>query len=461
MSLPGTSSINNEPLIGGGQVLATGKLFFCNSTAAGASDDATHGMDALTPFRTLAFAIGQCTNDHGDTIFLGEGHLELIQAAAGVNLNARGTRIIGLGEGRNRPLLQWASSTSASLVFNAASITIENVQMQMTVANGVVAAISVAAADCSILTSEIIVSDGFGAAVLGLVTTLQASRLLVQDCVFRGTAQAGTTAFVKLVGTPDGVVFDRCKFVGQTTQGLFWNDVGNLATNLQISDSLFHTFAGTAAIVLNSAVTGTIRWTLAWGTTLVGLIVPAFCAIDNVITYNESTPGVQPVVFPGSGTALPAGRSIIDELVGASINAGRTNNFVVTADFTQAAWNSVGTHEIITVNGQVRVRIIPVCTATLTSGGAATMQFGTAASTSLYIGPTVFSDLQTDRYWLTATPDTRYAFSEVFDQILSNIDVGYEIAGAAMTAGTINFLVWFEALSAGGSTAQTGAGVPL
>jgi hypothetical protein len=461
VSIPGTSSINNQPLIGGGQVASTGMLFFCNSTAPGASDDATHGFDPLTPFRTLAFAIGQCSNDRGDTIFLGEGHQELIQAAAAVNLNARGVHIVGLGQGRNRPLLQWASSPSASLVFNAASITLENVQMQMTVANGVTGAIVVQQTDCTIRNCELVVSDGLGAAVLGLVTTLQASRLLVEDCVFRGIAQAGTTAFVRLVGTPDGIVFNRCEFVGQTVSGLIWNDVGSLVTNLRISDCLFRTLAGTPAIVLNSAVTGTLRWTLVQGTNLTGIIVPASCAIDNVITYNESTPGVQPIVFPGSGTRLPAGRSLVDELVGASLNAGRQQSFTVTADFTNAAWNTVGTHEIVAVNGAVRLRIVPIVTAMLTSGGAATLQFGTAASTSVLIGPTVFSDLQTDRYWLTATPDPRFAFAQIIDQIVSNMDVGYEIVGAAMTAGAINFQVWWEAISAGGSTAQTGGGVSL
>jgi len=65
----------------------------------------------------------------------------------------------------------------------------------------------------------------------------------------------------------------------------------------------------------------------------------------------------------------------------------------VTADFALAAWNTIATHEVFTVTGTVRVRIVPRISASLTSGGALTAQLGVAGATTAFVGNTALAAL--------------------------------------------------------------------
>src|SRR3990172_2351684 len=165
------------PVIGGGGVLTTGQVMFVSSTAAGGANDAQHGFSPQLPFKSLAYALGQTTANQGDLILVMPGHAEDVQVAGGVSFATAGVRVIGLGEGRNRPTLTLRSSTGADVNFDAANVTAENLRFDLTGIDGIVAGLDVNAADVTLRDCEVIVGTATGQAALALVTDSMAHRL--------------------------------------------------------------------------------------------------------------------------------------------------------------------------------------------------------------------------------------------------------------------------------------------
>ena len=79
----------------------TGDIFFVGSTVSGASDSSGYGRNPDAPFATVDYAIGQCTANKYDKIFVMPGHAETVTAA--IMVDVAGISIIGLGNGDNRP----------------------------------------------------------------------------------------------------------------------------------------------------------------------------------------------------------------------------------------------------------------------------------------------------------------------------------------------------------------------
>lgn len=145
-----------------------------------------------------------------------------------------------------------------------------------------------------------------------------------------------------------------------------------------------------------------------------------------------------------------------------------SNYICVRADFSSATWNTAATHEVFTVTGTVRMKILPLCVETLTDAAdAASIQFGDAGATNSFIASTGAAGAGADtisagEIWIDATPtETTAAYSAMLDKIVSNgLDIGYEITGAALTGGILDFHCWWEALDATGRV-EAGAGGTL
>lgn len=75
-------------------------------------------------FATVDAAIGACTANAGDTIFILPGHTETVTAAS-IALDVAGVRIIGLGHGLNRPTFTYGAA-AATVTVSAANCGWEN-----------------------------------------------------------------------------------------------------------------------------------------------------------------------------------------------------------------------------------------------------------------------------------------------------------------------------------------------
>jgi hypothetical protein len=165
--------------------------------------------------------------------------------------------------------------------------------------------------------------------------------------------------------------------------------------------------------------------------------------------------------------------------VGANINIAEAaeptynhpNYIALSVDLTSATWNTQAAHEILTVTGAVRVKILVECTETLTDAGdAATLALGTANNTAAWITSTSAAgagdanQLDAGEAWIDATPADDYTGTTatfILDfTVLAGDDVGYTIGGSAITDGTLIFHMWWTPLDSTGA-AVVGAGGAL
>ena len=78
------------------------------------------------PWTTIDAAVGACTANSGDMIFVKPGHAETVSAAAGLDLDVAGITIVFLGNGNDRGTITFGTATTADMDVDAADITMVN-----------------------------------------------------------------------------------------------------------------------------------------------------------------------------------------------------------------------------------------------------------------------------------------------------------------------------------------------
>ena len=144
----------------------------------------------------------------------------------------------------------------------------------------------------------------------------------------------------------------------------------------------------------------------------------------------------------------------------------------VTADFTQAAWNTVAAHRLFTVTGAVLVKLVPrIGGSAIGSGGAATLSMGVTGSLASIIAATamaVFAAI-TNSFWVSNT--VAAAFSSLGalmvgtakEMLISGgagaVNICLEILVAALNAGTLTVDCFWQPLSDGATVVAASGGV--
>lgn len=270
--------------------LSTGQTFYVSnvSTAAALAPNAiggSNGNDGLspqTPFSTLDYAIGRCSANRGDVIYVLPGHSEAVGSAAAIAIDVAGITIVGLGRGSLRPTFSLDTATTATITMSAANCRIHN----LLIANGIDAVASlivVSGADCQITDCEF--RSVTGDAVVSILTTAAANRLKVTGCRFTGSANATATAYIALVGG-DQAEIKNCIFDGQASAGFI--DVRTTAcTDLEVRDIQMRS-RGTGQVLLNDAISAST-----------GMIGPnIYCRLSaNAANVTEAITGATFVVF--------------------------------------------------------------------------------------------------------------------------------------------------------------------
>jgi hypothetical protein len=177
-----------------------GQIFFVNNSSViapggiGGSDGNPGSYQK--PFSTLDYAIGRCTANRGDIIFVMPGHVETLATAAAIALDVAGVAVIGLGVGSLRPKLNF-TATAATMTMSAANCSIKNILFTGGI-DAVVSPLVISAADCTVEQCEL--RDVTGQMTNGILTTAAADRLKILDHVHRGDTAAGTGAAIAIVG---------------------------------------------------------------------------------------------------------------------------------------------------------------------------------------------------------------------------------------------------------------------
>ena len=123
-----------------------------------------------------------------------------------------------------------------------------------------------------------------------------------------------------------------------------------------------------------------------------------------------------------------------------------------TATITWAALTTgaIGSHPLATVTGVVGVSLFAKVLTDATSGGAATIEVGTAVSTPGLIALTTFDKLDANELWHDASPDASIELDSVLTKKIVSQSIAVKITDATITGGTIVFyLSWYPISSDG------------
>lgn len=147
--------------------------------------------------------------------------------------------------------------------------------------------------------------------------------------------------------------------------------------------------------------------------------------------------------------------------IGGGFGVGPVEKLEVEADLaTGSGWETQASHEILTVTGLCRIRLLCECTELIT--GAATIALSCGGIE--LIPATTATLIDADEIWRSENDGeiiaTQWTNEALFDFISNGDDVGYTIGAAATTNGTLLFHIWWEPMESG-ATCVEGAGGTL
>lgn len=163
-----------------------------------------------------------------------------------------------------------------------------------------------------------------------------------------------------------------------------------------------------------------------------------------------------------SGLATAAALAALAASVERQVSVNAPNHIAVIADMSSATWNTVGTHEVFTVTGAVRMRIwVESTVLTSEEDNSAWMSLGDEANpASIILSGGI--DGSVLGFWNSSSGYVAIGFysAAIFDFVLNGLDIGYGITLYPLLSGTLIFHCVWEPLSAG-AMVLPGAGGPL
>lgn len=179
----------------------TGNVYFVHYSDGSDSNNGT----PKHPFKTLDYAIGKCTANDKDIIFLMPGHSEAISASVAVDI--AGISIIGLGNGRNRATL--TPGITKALNISAANVAVKNIRFA-TPSASCATIVYVDAADAVIEGCLFECGANF---LDGIEITADGDNCIIKNNEFRITAN-GPDSAITFSGAADGTQIIGNYFMG-------------------------------------------------------------------------------------------------------------------------------------------------------------------------------------------------------------------------------------------------------
>jgi len=127
------------------------------------------------------------------------------------------------------------------------------------------------------------------------------------------------------------------------------------------------------------------------------------------------------------------------------------NRLSKAVTFAAGTTGAVGSFKILTVTGTVALTCFAVCGTTLTSGGAATIEVGTTATTAGLIAQTTATNIAAKEIYHDATPDASIELTSVITHKIVTEDVYYKVATTTITGGVLTFIIGWTPISPDGN----------
>jgi hypothetical protein len=242
------------PVMGGATLpTTTGNFYFVHASSG---NDSNSGLVPDQPLATIDAAVNKTTASQGDVIVVMPGHAETIASATSLVLDVAGISVIGLGHGRNRPVLSF-SATASRIPISADNVLVSGLVFLGAVAD-IVSGVTITGDDVTLRGCDFEV----GSAILEFLQMLDidaATRATVEYCRFIASATAGTNNAIRLDATVDSVI-RYCEFRGDFTTAAISGNAGSAAasTNAQVLGNRIENLDTTAGLTLDhtDATTG-------------------------------------------------------------------------------------------------------------------------------------------------------------------------------------------------------------
>jgi len=199
------------PVLGAGGVMTTGSVWFVSSVTG---SNGNSGTDPDHPFATADYAVGRCTANKGDVIFLMPNHAEALAAAAALDLDVAGITLIGLGSGDDRATFTLGTTEAADVDIDANNITIQNVVFDLTGIDAVAAGIDVNSSYFAMDNCEVVMSDASGQCTVAVAIADSAHAMRLTNNAFIGTTDAGVASGLDFTGISNDTVIKDNFFEG-------------------------------------------------------------------------------------------------------------------------------------------------------------------------------------------------------------------------------------------------------
>lgn len=132
-------------------------------------------------------------------------------------------------------------------------------------------------------------------------------------------------------------------------------------------------------------------------------------------------------------------------------------------DFATATTGAIASKELFTVTGEVLATVIPVCETTDLTGATATIEYGVAGDTDLFLGAITATTWDAGEIGINTTPLGYLVMSDTQPKwaYLSDVDIGYEIKTATIDTGRVRWYCYWYPISDDALVEVAGVNVTL
>lgn len=273
-------------------------VWFVNSATG--TNGTGHGRNPDAPLASIAYAFSSDLVESGDVVYVMPGHAESVVAAAGIDADIAGVKVVGIGSGTLKPTITFTTAATADIDIDAANITFKNLRFVTDVAS-LQAPIDVNAAgftleDCDFLGNDAAAETN----LITVITDANANDMTIRGCRFNYLATVDATAVtttstecIRLVGADRALIEDNY-ISGDFTTAVI-NGITTASKDVQILRNRIHNIAteNIAGVVdLVAACNGIIAFNygfMGYATSLAAIIDPSSCAMvenrfSNVVT---------------------------------------------------------------------------------------------------------------------------------------------------------------------------------
>jgi len=284
-----------------------GNVWFVNSGATYCSDTAGYGQNPDKPFATLDYAIGKCTANQNDTIYVLPGHAESLTTAIGVNVDVAGIRIIGIGQGALIPKFS-LTAAEGSITLAAANCLIENIWLYSSFTTGVTTGITWAATATGTTIRKIKMTEATNdkefLTWISVATAI--TDITIEDCYLQGIIGGTDANAIIFAGTSTNCQINRNYIYGDFSGDVIDHNTGASITLRCENNRIVNMDTGAAGdcISLKSDGTGYLTGNYGFYNKNDATIFTGAAAIWHQ-NYGSNTLGDSGILFPAASAAIP------------------------------------------------------------------------------------------------------------------------------------------------------------